>query len=138
MKANFPEVLNNTRVEPMGSIILIDKDKKIEVKESIAADNEFLSVFSYPLLAGNPKTALNEPFNIILSETLAKKLYSVSDNNYSSLLGKTLKITRDSLPYKITGICKDVQRPIYSSNCWLPMSRFICSHIPGNKRNTIT
>jgi putative ABC transport system permease protein len=108
MKADFPEVLNNTRVEPMGSLILIDNEKKIEVKESIAADNEFLSVFSYPLLAGNPKTALKEPNNIILSETLAKKLYSVPDNNYSSLLGKTLKITRDSLPYKITGICRDV------------------------------
>src|SRR4029077_499639 len=70
MKADFPEVLNNTRVEPLGSLILIDNDKKIEVKESIAADNEFLSVFSYPLLAGDAKTALKEPNAIILTETL--------------------------------------------------------------------
>ncbi len=108
MKADFPEVLNNTRVEPMGSLILIDGDKKIEVKESMAVDNEFLSVFSYPLLAGDAKTAMKDPNTIILTETLARKIFSVQDNDLSSLLGKTLKITRDSLPYKITGICKDI------------------------------
>jgi putative ABC transport system permease protein len=108
MKADFPEVINNTRVEPWGDIILSDNTKKYEVKNSIAADNEFLTMFSYPLLAGDPKTALKEPNNIILSETLAKKIYSVSNNDFSSLLGKTLQISRDSLPYKITGICKDV------------------------------
>ena len=108
MKADFPEILNNTRVEPMGSLILIDGDKKMEVKETMAVDNEFLSIFSYPLLAGDAKTALKDPNTIILSETLARKIYSIPNNDYSSLLGKTLKITRDSLPYKITGICKDV------------------------------
>ena len=86
----------------------LTKTKKYEVKNSLAADNEFLSVFSYPLLAGDPKTALKEPNNIILSETLARKIFAVRDNDFSSLLGKTLKISRDSLPYKITGICKDV------------------------------
>ena len=63
MKTDFPEVLNNTRVEPMGNLILSRDEKKLEAKESFAADNEFLSVFSYPLLAGNPKTALQEPNN---------------------------------------------------------------------------
>src|SRR5579862_3828068 len=107
MKADFPEIINNTRVEPMGNIILTDNTKKYEVKNSIAADNEFLTMFSYPLLAGDPKTALKEPNNIVLSETLARKIYSVSNNDFSALLGKTLQISRDSLPYKITGICKD-------------------------------
>ncbi len=108
MKADFPEIQNNTRVEPLSSLILINDDKKLEVKESFAADNEFLSVFSYPLLAGNPKTALKEPNNIILTETLAKKIYGVRDQDYSSLLGKTIKLNTDSLPYKITGISKDI------------------------------
>src|SRR5450432_565284 len=92
MKADFPEVLNNTRMEPMGSLILIQDDKKLEVKKTFAADNEFLSVFSYPLLAGNPKTALQEPNNIILTEGLAQKIYGVHDQDYASLLGKTIKL----------------------------------------------
>ena len=108
MKKDFPEILNNTRVEPLGTIILSDNEKKYEVKNSLAADNEFLSVFSYPLLAGDSKTALREPNNIILSETLARKIFTVRVNDFSSLLGKTIQVSRDSLPYKITAICKDV------------------------------
>ena len=107
MKADFPEILNNTRVEPLGALILSDNDKKYEVKKSIAVDNEFLSIFSYPLLVGDSKTALREPNNIILSETLARKIFQVRNNDFSAVLGKTLQISRDSLPYKITGICKD-------------------------------
>jgi len=108
MKADFPEVLDNTRVEPLGTVILADKEKKIEEKHGLAADNQFLSVFSYPLLAGDPKTALKEPSRIILSESLARKIFQVNGNDYNSLVGKTLKIDRDSVLYQITGVCQDV------------------------------
>ncbi|HZZ76700.1 MAG TPA: ABC transporter permease, partial [Puia sp.] len=108
MKKDFPEIVANTRVEPLGSIILSDNEKKYEVKNSIAVDNEFLSVFTYPLLAGDAKTALRDPNNIILSETLARKIFGVRNNDFSSVLGKTLQVSRDSLPYKITAVCKDV------------------------------
>jgi putative ABC transport system permease protein len=108
MKADFPEVINNTRVEPLGALILADNTKKYEVKNSLAVENEFLSMFSYPLVAGDPRTALKEPNNIILSETLARKIYTVNNNDFAPLIGKTLQVSTDSLPYKITGICKDV------------------------------
>ncbi len=108
LKKDFPEIQDNTRVEPMGNMILTNNDKKIEAKESLAVDNEFLSIFSYPLLAGDAKTALRDPNNIILSETLASKIFSIRDNGFSSVIGKTIQIDRDSLPYKITGICADV------------------------------
>jgi len=108
MKADFPEIRNNTRVEPIGTLILTHDDKKFQVKNGILVDNEFLSIFSYPLLAGNAKTALRDPNTIILSESLARKIFPIRDNDFSSVVGKTLQIARDSLPYIITGICKDV------------------------------
>jgi putative ABC transport system permease protein len=108
MKADFPEILNNTRVEPLNTVILADKDKKIEEKQGLAVDNEFLSVFSFPLLAGDPKTALKEPNHIILSKSLARKIFQVSDNDYTALIGKSLKIDRDSMLYQVSGICGDV------------------------------
>lgn len=108
MKKDFPEVLENTRVVPSGSQIISYQDKKFEVKEAMAADNQFLSVFSYPLIAGNSKSALKEPNDIILSESLARKIFAVPGNQFEMLIGKTLQIARDSLPYKITAICKDV------------------------------
>ena len=108
MEHDFPEVINNTRIEPYGAQIITYNEKKIEVKQVIAVDNSFLSMFSYPLSAGNPQTALKEPNDIIMSESLARKIFDIRDNNFESFLGKTIVIATDSLPYKITGICKDV------------------------------
>lgn len=108
MKADFPEVVDITRVEPLGSPILSRGTKKYQSENSIAVDNEFLSIFSYPLVAGDPKTALLEPNNIILSESLARKIYSIRNNDFSSVIGTTVQMGRDSLPYKVTGICKEV------------------------------
>jgi putative ABC transport system permease protein len=108
MRTDYPEVLNNTRVMPYGSLILTINEKKIEAKRGLAVDNSFLSMFSYPLFAGNPQNALTQPNDIILDETLARKIFGVTDNHFESLIGKTVQISRDSLPYKITGICKDV------------------------------
>ncbi len=39
------------------------------------ADSNFFSVFSYEFLSGNPKTALNDPFNIVLTEETANKIF---------------------------------------------------------------
>jgi putative ABC transport system permease protein len=108
MKADFPEVLNNTRVEPMGNQILTLNDKKFEANNTLAVDNEFLSIFSYPLLAGNPRTALLDPNDIILTESMARKIFPVQNDNFSVLIGKTIQIATDSLPYKITGICENI------------------------------
>ncbi len=108
MKADFPEVVNNTRVEPIGTQILSNDTKKYEVKNSLAVENTFLSMFSYPLIAGDPRTGLRDVYNIMLSESLARKIYGVNDNDFSAIVGKTLRLSTDSVPYKITGIFKDV------------------------------
>ena len=57
------------------------------------------------MLAGNPDTALEDPYSIVLTETAAKKLFG-----NESALGKA--ITFGSLNYQVTGIMKDV--PFFS------------------------
>jgi putative ABC transport system permease protein len=63
-------------------------------------------MFTYTLLAGDPRSALQEPNNIIVSEKMAREQLGVKDPQ--TLLGQMLVFDTDSLPYKITGICKDV------------------------------
>src|SRR5678810_213534 len=79
MQDDFPEVVNHARVRPVGGII-INGDKKIGDEDGYAVDNSFLDMFSYPLIAGNKKNALTEPNTIILSETLARKVFGIKDN----------------------------------------------------------
>jgi len=108
MQQDFPEVANYTRVVPFSNEIIATNTKKIGGLSSLAVDNSFLSMFSYPLIYGSIKTALEEPRSIILSQALAKNMFGVNDIELQSLLGKEIKWGNDSLQYKITGICKEV------------------------------
>src|ERR1043166_221105 len=108
MQNDFPEIINHTRVVPLGASIITYDNKKIGEQDLLAADEAFLSMFDYPLLSGDRISALKEPNSVILSEMLARKIFDVRDNNFQTLLGKSVVIERDSLPYKITGIVKDL------------------------------
>lgn len=108
MKDDYPEVLNYTRILPAGNQIIIYNDKKIPKERTIAVDNSFVAMFSYPMLAGDSKTALKEPNTVIVSETLARKIFDIHNNNFEPYIGKLIKVSQDTFPSKITGIIKDV------------------------------
>ena len=106
LKDDYPEEIGEyVRVQPIFSNILIYNDKKTE-EAGLAVDNSFLNVFSFPLLAGDRLTALQDPNSVILSEALAHKLSDSKSNDPSSFIGQVLKIDNDSVLYKITGICQ--------------------------------
>ena len=78
-------------------------DIKFQEDKTVLADSAFFEVFDFPLLQGDPHTALREPFSIVLSETTAKKYFSNTNP-----MGQTLLLTDASLPVKVTGIMKDM------------------------------
>ena len=108
MQDDFPEVIDHARIEPFGKPVISANDKKLKVQNVIAVDNSFLTMFSYPLIAGDIHTALKDPYTAILSASTAKTIFDIQGNDLGSVLGKTINMGTDSLPYKITGICKDV------------------------------
>ncbi|MGN6541178.1 MAG: ABC transporter permease [Ginsengibacter sp.] len=107
MQDDFPEVVDHTRAISFDKEIIQFNNKRIGDLTILAVDNSFLRMFSYPLVAGDARTALQEPRSLILSQKVADKLFGVSDD-YGSLVGKEVTEDIDSLPYKITGILKDV------------------------------
>ena len=107
MQEDYPnEIIQYARVTPFYDRIIQYNDKKTE-EQGLATDNSFLTMFSIPMLAGNRADALSEPNTMILSEKLARKL-SEADKDPRSLIGRMLMLENDSLPYEVTGICKDV------------------------------
>ncbi|MEP7142390.1 MAG: ABC transporter permease [Ferruginibacter sp.] len=108
MQDDYPDVIDHTRGVPFGKSIISYDNKKFAEQEVIAVDNSFLTMFSYPLIAGDEKTALKDPYAVILTKTAAETYFGKQGNNFGSLVGKAIVMGRDSMPYKITGICKDV------------------------------
>ena len=106
MKQEIPEVDAYCRVTPYRVEVISWLDKKIADQRTIAVDASFLSMFTYTLLAGDRQTALQETNSVIVSEKMAREQMGVREPQ--SLLGQMLVFDTDSLPYKITGVCKDV------------------------------
>lgn len=106
MKEEIPEVEAYCRVTPYRVEVISWSDKKIADQRTIAVDASFLSMFTYPLLAGDPQSALREPNSIIVSEKMAREQLGMKEPQ--SLLGQIMVFDTDSLPYKITGISKDI------------------------------
>src|SRR6185312_12515955 len=75
----------------------------IQSQSVLHVDSNFFSVFTFPLLSGNPETCLTEPHSIVLSEDIAKKQFNTTD-----AAGKIIMIKEDSIfvPYKVTAVAK--------------------------------
>jgi len=73
-------------------------DKKFEEIRGFYVDSTFFDVFSFSLVSGDIKTALQRPDAILLTENLAKKYFG-----NASALGKTLKIDNEKL-LTVTGV----------------------------------
>lgn len=69
------------------------------------AEPSVFRIFTFPLLEGDPVTALKDPYSVVLTESAAKKLFGTT-----SALGKAIKF--DTLDYQVTGVMKDV--PFFS------------------------
>lgn len=69
------------------------------------AEPSLFRIFTFPMVQGDPQTALKDPYSIVLTETAAKKLFG-----NESAMGKSVRF--DTLDYQVTGIMKDV--PFFS------------------------
>jgi putative ABC transport system permease protein len=65
------------------------------------ADPEVLDIFEYELEYGDPRTALNDPYSVVLTKRTAKKLF-----RQENPVGESFKVGVEG-PFKVTGILKD-------------------------------
>lgn len=101
MQNLFPDVERYTRTESLKMAFLLEQSV-VEDKEVLAADSTFLDIFSFPLLIGNPKTALTDPMSLVLTENSAVKYFG-EDWRDKDVMSKTL-VAQNGKVYKITGV----------------------------------
>jgi putative ABC transport system permease protein len=73
----------------------------------VYSTEDFFKVFSFQLVSGDSRTALKQPYSIVLTETSAKKIFGNAE-----ALGKTINIKgqRDTADYTVTGVMKDIPK----------------------------
>jgi putative ABC transport system permease protein len=101
MEEQFPETESVLYIRTARFLSINFQQKKIKENMHFATPS-FFSMFSFPLLEGDAKTALHAPYQIVLSEQLAQKYFP-----NESALNKTLTLA-DTLVFTVSGVMKNI------------------------------
>ena len=104
MVREIPQVEQYTRIRWYGSFLVKKGSENLQEGRVGYADSTLFDVFTLPVIAGNPKTALKEYHSLVITESIAKKYF---DN--TEVVGKTMLIN-DTGNYKITAVIKDIPK----------------------------
>jgi putative ABC transport system permease protein len=99
----YPEVIRAVRFRPLYNKVLCSyKTEKFFIDGILLADDTVFDIFSFPLISGDPGTALSTAFSIVITEEIAKKLFGTEDP-----IGKIIKVG-DEEGVTVTGVMRNV------------------------------
>src|ERR1700722_4336764 len=98
LRNDFPDIQKMTRVFELGQVPMRYEEKNFNETNIDFADTNFFDIFDVTLLQGNPKTALTDPFSILLTPDVARKYFGNTDP-----INKVVRMN-DQYNFKVTGI----------------------------------
>ncbi len=117
LQAAMPQIRNTVRLSHPVETLFEKGDIQFVEKKGFYADSTLLDIFSFPLIKGDRRTALQRPDGVLITEDMARRYFGHSD-----ALGKTLKKDNGEL-VTVTGVLANI--PFNSSlqfDYILPMS----------------
>ena len=100
----FPEVEDFLRMRKMyGAATVTYNNQTYDEENIIEADSSFFNFFTIPVLKGDPENLLNAPRKIVLSSSVAKKIFG-NENP----VDKIFKIGKDTVTYTVSGVMGDI------------------------------
>jgi putative ABC transport system permease protein len=100
----FPEVEQAIRFYFWLEPTLKHNENIFTVTNFALVDDSVFEAFNFDFIAGNPQTALKKPFSLILTESIAQRLFRDDDP-----MGKMVKMS-NQFDYTVTGVIKDVKK----------------------------
>ena len=100
MAVDFPE-FELVRIAPQGGQLIEYRDQQYSEENFGFADPNVFQVFDFKLLRGNPATALEDPFSIVMTEAIAQKYFGSQE-----AIGQ--KVTLRDREFEVTGIIAEI------------------------------
>jgi len=101
VKEEVPGIGNYARFSDIPKLVFKYGNKVFYETRGLMADPSIFEIFTFPFAQGDPKTALSEPLDIVITETMAKKYFG-NENP----VGKTMEI--EGRPAAVTGVIQDI------------------------------
>ncbi|KZS38046.1 ABC transporter permease [Aquimarina aggregata] len=123
LKSDFSEVIETVQFSGRSDVLLDYNERSFQEANCFYVDPTVFDVFSWPLISGNPETALKAPYSIVLTESIAKKYFGNEDPMGKSIDGVGGR-ANDGV-YTVTGVMKDVpSNSHFSFDILMSMSSF--------------
>lgn len=129
LREDIPAITNATQVYARNYAVIkrttaAGDEQRFQAYHSVYADEHFLRTFFYPALAGNYATMFQRPDEVVLTRSLADRLFGADyRNRYDELVGQTLEI--DQRDFRISGVLEDLSdRTNIYFQLLLPMETF--------------
>ncbi len=108
LQKEYPEVESFIRVSPeYGRTVFEFGENQFEERKLFYVDSNFFDVLSYPVIDGDIRNALKEPFSIVLTKHLSEKYFGRMELWEKSPVGEILR-GNNSADFKVTAIVEDV------------------------------
>ena len=101
LEETFPEVETTVRIWRWGVSAKYGDHKNLYTLALV--DDNFLDVFDFPFIKGDPKTAFRTPYSAVITDDMAQHLFGDADP-----MGQTVSVDNRNFPgeYTVTGIVK--------------------------------
>ncbi len=101
LRAEHPEIESLSRLAPWTSNVK-HNGRYFFDDDFFFADSTFFEVFTFPMVQGDPTSALRDPFSLVMTEETEQKYFGAESG-----LGKTL-VLNDTLLFTVAGIVSNV------------------------------
>jgi predicted permease len=119
LKQDFPEVVESVRLNWGSDVLFAYGDKRFR-EEGKYADPALFNVFSFPVLKGDVKSALNDIHSVVITRKLAEKYFGTEDP-----IGKVMRLDNKE-DYKVTAVLEDLpQNSTLQFDFLLPFENYL-------------
>jgi putative ABC transport system permease protein len=99
---NYPEVIEAVRFRSIGRVPVRYRDSSFYEDRLFFSDHSVFDIFTFPMVKGDPITALNTAYTVVITEEMAQKYFGSEDP-----IGKILNINNQS-DYTVTGVISNI------------------------------
>lgn len=104
MVKDYPEILSSVRFQKWTSQVIEKPGGTQRFYQDITwADSNVFQLFDFPLVDGNPETALLDPYTVVISKQAATRYFGKTD-----VVGEVLRFPDNNYELKVTGVLEDI------------------------------
>ncbi len=104
LKSTFSEVANAARFIPWTTVLCHYGERQFYEDGLSFADSSIFDIFTFHFIEGDPSTALDGPYDIVIDQSTAKKYFGDVDPMWKSI---DIDAGLDQNSFRVTGVIRD-------------------------------